>query len=776
MKPWSRIDWFILILLAALVTLFYWRILTPDLADRQSFPPGDFSAQFWAFTTFEARELSAGRLPLWNPYTFAGAPFWADVQAAVFYPPSLLTLLLSAPGGFSLFALEVEAVVHFWLAATLMYLFIREITQNRPAAFIAALVFTFSGYLTGYPGQQLAVLETDVWLPLILFFIYQASQRVDKLPPPALPYPSPIPSLLLAGLAWGLALLAGHPQSALIIAYVSTAYFFFLWLAGGQESGVRGRTAHFTFHVLSIVRTCGYWLIFIVTGLALAAIQFIPAVEYTLLSVRSAGTYEQMSGGFPLPDIIQFLLPGQLSLYSPLYVGVVGLVLALWVIFAHPSRHTTFWAVVAMVALLISFGGNTFFYSPLYLFTPGFSIFRGQERWAFGVAFGLSVLAGYGFKELVRQVTHNTSPHVPHSLLRFTQYLFFFALLLTFLFFFGLNYTGWTPASPFYNLLGAATLLTLLLILTWLLWRFSTRLHPVIFTGLAAGLICFDLFTANWQTNLYPQLPEWHTQMPDTVAAIKQDAATAPGEPYRVYNEFRLYDNYGVPFEIEDLWGASPLRPDRYDKFLAPPMPIERTWELLNVKYVITWREELYLPSTIIYQEPVDDGSTTYVHRLDNVGPRAWLVNQAQIADDATILQKIADPNFDRWRIALLEVEAVPYIAPISQSANRQSPDQAPRFTQYSPQFITVQVTTDLPALLILSETSYPGWRAAIDDQPAPLLRADYILRAVPVPPGEHAVELTFRPLTFTVGAIVSGLAALVVIGLVLFYRRRSAT
>ena len=100
LKTWSRTDWLIIVLLAGLVLLFYWRLVTPNGADRQSFPPGDFYAQFWAFATYEVRELSAGRLPLWNPYTFAGAPFWADVQSAVFYPPSLMVLLLAAPGGF----------------------------------------------------------------------------------------------------------------------------------------------------------------------------------------------------------------------------------------------------------------------------------------------------------------------------------------------------------------------------------------------------------------------------------------------------------------------------------------------------------------------------------------------------------------------------------------------------------------------------------------------------------------------------------------------------
>ena len=120
MKSWNRTDWLILILFTGLVALFFWRILTPDAANRQSFPPGDFYDQFWAFTTFDVRELGAGRLPLWSPFTFAGSPFWADVQAAVLYPLSLLTLLLSAPWGFSAYALSLEAILHFWLAAFFM--------------------------------------------------------------------------------------------------------------------------------------------------------------------------------------------------------------------------------------------------------------------------------------------------------------------------------------------------------------------------------------------------------------------------------------------------------------------------------------------------------------------------------------------------------------------------------------------------------------------------------------------------------------------------------
>lgn len=793
LQRWSRLDWLVILGFAALVILFYWRILTPNLADRQSFPPGDFSAQFWAFATFEARELSAGRLPLWNPYTFAGAPFWADVQAAVFYPPSLLTFVLSAPWGFSLFALEVEAMAHFWLAAVFMYLFLRRVSQSRAAAVVGGLTFTFSGYLTGYPSQQLAVLETIIWLPLILFFIHRAYGRwTDGTHTPAAARFEPafqphLPSLVLAGLVWGLALLAGHPQSALILAYLSTAYLLFLALAPVKTSRSLQHTSQVTqaVPVWNILwrRIFFPTFLYLLTGLALAAIQFIPAVEYTRLSVRAAGAYEKMAGGFPLTDLIQLLLPGLVSLYSPLYVSVAGFLLAVWVVFSRSidRRQVFFWAVVVLVTLLISLGGNTFLYTPFYLLAPGFSIFRGQERWAVATAFSLSVLAGYGFAHLQRvrpSAPDQAGTEIATSatrLLAISRYLFFLALLLALLSFYGLNDTGWRVDSPFYDLLAGAILLTILLALAWLLWRFAARLHPALLTVLTAGLICFDLFTANWQTNLYPELPEWHTRMPAVVAAIKQDAGDS-SEPFRVYNEFRLYDNYGVPFELEDLWGASPLRPLRYDQFLAPPMPIERTWELLNVKYVISWREELYLPSTIIYQEPAGQ-DTTYVHRLDTVGPRAWLASRAEIASDAAILEKIADPEFDRWRVALLEPGAEQFAAlvnePASQPAHSQqatssiSPGPATydvaqaHFTVHSPQSFSLQVTTPAPALLILSEVAYPGWQASIDGQAAPLLRADYILRAVPVPPGEHTVSFNFRPASFTAGAAISGLTLL---------------
>ncbi|MDH3675142.1 MAG: YfhO family protein, partial [Anaerolineae bacterium] len=307
--------------------------------------------------------------------------------------------------------------------------------------------------------------------------------------------------------------------------------------------------------------------------------------------------------------------------------------------------------------------------------------------------------------------------------------------------------------------------------------QFSPRLNPILFTAIAAALICFDLFSVNWQTNLFPQPPEWHTQEPPAVQAIKNDATQFMGDPYRVYNEFRLYDNYGVPFELEDMWGASPLRPERYDRFLAPPMPIERTWELLNVRYVITWREELFVPSLVIYQEPAGD-DTTYVHRLESVGPRAWLTFQAEIADEIRQLERIAEPDFDRWQTVLLEPDAAPAIKQLDPPLAAPVSADIPELSRCAPtgSHLSFDISSPTSAFLVLSEPFYPGWRAVIDGQPAPLLRANYVLRAIPIPAGDHRVEVIFRPLSFTVGAVISAAAAVIIVVVLVLGRLKRNT
>ncbi len=799
---WSARDWAAVALLALLVALFFWRILTPNLADRASFPPGDFSRQFWAFATFEVRELSAGRLPLWNPYTYAGAPFWADIQSAVLYPLSLLTLLLSGPWGFSLFALEVEAVVHFWLAGMFSYLFVRRLTGHRGAALLSAITFAFGGYLTSYPSQQLAVLEVDVWLPLILYFADRALvDRSGEMP--QLRSRPGWPDTLAAGLTWGMALLAGHPQSAMFVFYTFTLYVVFLALAHkgrriGEPTNQRvsesasQRTLPTSYFLL--LTPILHWVLIVLIGLGLSVMAWLPGLEYMGLSVRAAGFYDKMAGGFPLYDPIQMLLPGSVSLYSPLYVGVLPLLLAVWAALSLRRRETTFWGGLAAGTFLLSFGGETFLYTPFYLLVPGFSVFRDQERVAFVFSFAMAVLAGYGFKcqmsNIKSQISNQPSAtpalapersegaSVSHQLssvchlLSAIRYLLAGAVGLVVLFFYALNSVGWKDDSPFNSLLSRSVWLTILLALIWGVMRIAgsrkleARNCSLLLATCYLLLAAFDLFTVNWKTNVYPARPETQTATPSIVQAIQKDAA--PDEVFRVYNEYRIYENYGVPYVLEDAWGASPLRLARYDE-MVHALRMERLWELLNVKYVITWRKELYAPSEIIYQEPTDK-DVTYVHRLHKVALRAWLVYQVEETDDSAALSRLDTSDFDPARTALVPPGA-------SLSLGHPPDGQAGRveIVQRTASSLSLNVATSADGLLVLSEVYYPGWQATVDGQETPIVRADYTLRGVLVPAGGHRVEMVYRPLTFIWGAVVSAatVVTLVVTGLWIWLRRR---
>jgi hypothetical protein len=500
-KEWIK-DLLVIVILAGLCLLFFWPIVTPNAADRGSFPAGDFDEQFYAFGSFAAKELGQGHLPLWNPYTFSGHPFEADIQAAVFYPFSLLTIVLSlalVPGGFSLLALEWQAVVHFFLASLFMYFLARRLLRHRGAALVASLAFTYGGYLTSYPSQQLAVLEVGIWLPLILLMLDMGMQRLGESchSPAGTKRVGGFPLLAIAGLIWGISLLAGHPQTSMYVFYVTAAYAIFsAWV-----NHVRWQ------------RVLGAFVLFEAIGLGVAAIHLVPGLEYMRLSTRASISYEEVAGGFPRQDVLQILLPGSVSIMSPLYVGIMPLLLAVLAPLLRRTAQVIFWSCLAIVALLVSFGGNTFVYSVFYLTIPGFGLFRSQERAAYIFSFSIALLAGYGAAFLLKPLSRQRK-RLFNGFFNAVGYLSVGGLLLVALSFYGWLTADWAVDSPFGPALTRSVLFSVFIILSLGLF-FLRRWRKVRLTtwiGLAIVLIVFDLFTINWRNNLSSIPPDAHWQ------------------------------------------------------------------------------------------------------------------------------------------------------------------------------------------------------------------------------------------------------------------------
>ncbi len=78
------------------------------------------------------------------------------------------------------------------------------------------------------------------------------------------------------------------------------------------------------------------------------------------------------------------------------------------------------------------------------------------------------------------------------------------------------------------------------------------------------------------------------------------------------------------------------------------------------------------------------------------------------------------------------------------------------KFSQYAAERVEVLVTAASPAVLVLRDAWYPGWQARLDGEPATLLRADGLFRAVAVPEGTHSVVFAFRPASLRRGVALS--------------------
>lgn len=131
-----------------------------------------------------------------------------------------------------------------------------------------------------------------------------------------------------------------------------------------------------------------------------------------------------------------------------------------------------------------------------------------------------------------------------------------------------------------------------------------------------------------------------------------------------------------------------------------------------------------------------------WVEQRRKMLPAEWgMALAGQSATDQATLRQLAEPEFDPHRTVLM---AEP--PPVPSGTN--GPAGEVRFESYAPKHIVLRARAERPAVLLLNDKYDPNWRVVVDGQPAPLLRANFIMRAVALAAGEHTVEFRFEPPT----------------------------
>jgi hypothetical protein len=729
--------------LVLLPLLFWWRLWAPDPADRASIPEGDFTAQYYPLQLFAARELAAGRLPAWDPYLNAGQPGLADIQTGTFYPLNLIPNLVLAWLGlsFSVGMLTSQVVLHFSLASLFLYLLVRHLARRHGARLgaarfsgaVAAVAFTYGGYLTTFPVQQITILETAVWLPLILYFLDRAYSR-----------PRAASQIILAALALACALLAGHPQTAMYVVYTVIAYGLYM----AHVSGVR-------FNVRRLVSLA----LVLVVGAALATIQLVPTLEFIVRSTRAGLGYDSVSWGFPLAEVTHLLYPGYFG-GSPQYVGILPMVLVIAAVFAKQlKRQVIFWFAVGATAFLLAFGGHTFLYSVVYLLAPGFSAVRNQERIIYLFGFSVSILAGIGALTLVQPLPREAR----RSFRSFVRGLDWATVAFTGLT--ALWYLGFLQGvqqdveiNMFEGVLRHHTQILLVLGGSTLLFhlRLAGRSQRRWLMVMALVLVGLNLFTINWRFNLAEPASSGAFPENSIVSYLKGEPA-----PFRISSAGLLPGgaSAGIVYELEDTTGNTPLRLDSFQEF-EDHVGDWRRWQLLNVGYVLA-RRDLEGPAL----DKVHEEGKVKVYRVADPLPRAWVVHDTVQMPDGQALAYLDGDEFDPLVTGILPPESeVPVIA------SGDALGSSVAVLEARPGRLVLEVSSSDNGLLVVSQPDYPGWSATVAGKSATIHRVDYLLQGVEVSGGEHRVELDHHlPLW---PALVSLLAAVVCLAGLVFIKR----
>jgi hypothetical protein len=761
--------WMPAAMLLSLVVFYYWPIIT-----LQGFLWNDFIEQNFPYRLFAAVSLKHGVLPFWTPYIFSGMPFFADVQAAVLYPLNLALTFFTVNDWLSPIAVEYQVLFHIFLAGVFMYLLAREFGCNRHGSLLSAVTFMFCGFFTTHVFH-VNLIHTAAWFPLIILLQTRALRR------PSLLYAALTAMVLCA------VFLSGYPQLMLHMYYWMAAYYVFL-LVIAIKAGTTFKAEVFRGAVFGAI---------VALGLGMSALQLLPTQDLAKNSVRPKLEFSESCEGSLRPfRLVTLLAPnyfgrpdknnywgigkndfnGGVHYYweTAIYTGLAPLALAALAAFFVRTPLSLFLAIMGILSFLLAMGDSFFLYGIFFHALPGLKSFRVPGRFAFMFSTSIALLAGFGLQWLQNRGTADVSEKTRTIVVRtaliaaglcllWALFASFGALKESVIDFllnarrFGSDTSGigrFVEERLYPQIIGSLWLCavffagTATIVVLRLREKISAKMTGALLCGITmVDLSAFGFGFASSETDprqVYMKTPavEQAQQQQGMEFFRINSRDSHPGTDDLGGAHMAFYKNQGNVHRIFLMEGYNPLRLKRQ---LVDRK--EKTLDILNIKYSL--------------QVDPRRQSMGFVER-GGYCPRCRMVYDYMVEpNESGILPALYNDSFNHKTSVVLEEN--PGFAPIAGVAGDSSKC---RITSYSLNSITMDVTTPRPGLLTLSEIYYPEWKAKVDGAPAPLYRADYALRAIPVSAGRHTVTCFYDPRAFEKGLRISLVACVLTIAL----------
>ena len=745
----------IVFILFSLTLLFFWYFIF-DIASMSN----DGAHLWYPLLSFSIDSIHNRQLPLWNPFDLSGRPCIGDTVYGVFYPLFWPLVFFVKGHILSFLAMEYVAIFHVFLTGLFMFLFGRVLNLSICSSLISAIIFMFSG--SSYALFDCFPMAHLTWFPFILLFLQKSLDSRDY------------KYAVFAGVGLGLAGLYFNPQFYLYIVYGIGFYSVYdLWQkkrSGGNKQ--------------ELFLSVRLFLIFVIIGLALAAVQIIPTFELALNSPRAKITWSQSVYNSMHPRrLIGFFIPyffvePSRGIEDPgfeeyhMYIGILPLILSGIGAFLgkHPKRK--FFILLFLISLIYCLGKYAPVQPIFFHLLPGFDKVRGPTRAIWVCDFALAILSGIGINSLLESQKNELKDRIDvfcKKLLKAGVIFLSLAVLATLL------WIIWLIDADFSKIRDLASTRIFGYTYFFLLFFFSAlgllrlflknKIKRSLFKALVLLLVTLDLFVIQTQLHSYKRVAS-NKRYPSVnrVLFLKQDP-----DLFRVLTDYGDYDrrdpvlknDWGSFYRLFNAWGYAPIILRNLQDLSV--IHNENLLFLLNIKYIIT-KENSFPGADLVFTE--DD---LHTFRLKNYLARIYFVKDYKIIEDRDeALRFISGPEFNPRETIVLNEE--PVNIPGDAAIEKTSELSSVTIEKYANNFIDVSVVSGSNGFLSFSELYYPGWNSYVDGLKEKIYRANYAFRAVYLKKGLHHVHMVYEPLSFYAGLTITLASVIFLIGYFFFY------
>ena len=769
----------LVIVALAIASVVFWRteVVLDQVTRFNVFLNVDFFYYYYPMKEMIFNRLRAFQIPLWNPYQACGVPLLATFASGTFYPLNFPHLFLDPDD-----ALSCVSVIHIFLCGLLMMVYCRSRGNSITAAAVGALTYMFCGMTLGS-----LLVPQRLFAGALFPAVFLCAEKITDT--------RRARWAVLLGLVLATQVLAGSARMMVIAAQMAGL------LLSVEVVISWWRTRKFR---RSIQPLYLFALAVVLVG-AISAIQVLPTNELRTLGWRARLSFEEASLGPTVKlvrwvkDIVTVPQGGLFPAWG--FFGMLAPLLIPFAFYARKGRRRIWlYTVLGLLGLLLAMGNATPLYKVYYNLVPFGKLFRYPGRFLQMTGFAIATLSAAGFDSFtsLRLSGSRTSRH--HIALRLVPFLVMIAVVLHTnadgrRFLFGIlialaliraarsaavrnimNRRGTPINRPFLNAaIPAGRLLleaSILVLGGWSLWSGYTNyfsLNSMEPEGISVP-------------RKYVEFIQEHQGYRRTLlASTNLDRLVVP----KMCMRYGIYGTQDYEALAMQRYGEYSLyaREDQYKERVpyfhgfsefGPEIRCPRLMRQLATKYYVvaekddTFGEVRNIPVfEDLFVAFKGEGMVVYEDR--KCVPRASFIQFAEpCASPQEVLSRLCDGHCDGDDVVLLEgVES--FSIPNAEEAAGGTVEIA----QYEPERVRLKVIAPTDGFVLLRDTFYPGWRAYVDGKRAPLYRANFLFRCVPVPAGEHDVVFRYRPRSFIVGAVVSvsALALLIIMGVVAIRR-----